>query len=506
LGKRIPLKMAPGLYKAGTVYQSKGRWYDANLIRFIAGTVRPVGGWRRMVSHTSAAIAALTGTPRGAVAWRTDSGGRYLAVGTLEKLYVIAGGILTDITPLAFTAGRENTTIPQQGGLSSRSSKYGEGLYGTGRYGEGSSVGTRNEADNWSLDNFGDYLVGVSTSDRKLYYWDANLANDAVVPANAPATVQAVVVTPERFLFALGANGNRRKVQWPSRETLTEWTPAITNTAGGYELPTEGVILCGYKTRRETLIFTDVDLWTATYVGGDFIYRFDQAGKQCGLLAPRAIASFDTEAMWMGPESFYRYDGYVKAVPCDVHDHVFSDMNKLQAAKIWAVTNSQFGEITWYYPSARSEECDRYVTYNYRENHWTVGELARTAGVDAGALSHQTLITPDGLIYEHEVGNDYEGAEPYLEGGPVELGDGDRTMDVVAIIPDEKRLGDVNVTFFSSLENMEEETQEDTITLDAGYVEARFPARQVRMRLTQARDVSWRVGVMHLEVVPQGAR
>ena len=38
-----------GVYRNGTEYQSKGRWYDGNLTRFLDGTIRPVGGWRSPV-------------------------------------------------------------------------------------------------------------------------------------------------------------------------------------------------------------------------------------------------------------------------------------------------------------------------------------------------------------------------------------------------------------------------------------------------------------------------
>ena len=113
--KRLPLQFAPGLYRAGTVYQSQGRWYNANLVRFVADNKRPVGGWRRMVDHTGANLAALAGVPRGAHAWTTDDGGRYAAFATTEKLYINAGGVLTDITPVGFTVGRTKTTIPQPG-------------------------------------------------------------------------------------------------------------------------------------------------------------------------------------------------------------------------------------------------------------------------------------------------------------------------------------------------------------------------------------------------------
>lgn len=586
--KRIPLKLPPGLLKVGTVYESAGRWYDGNLVRFIAGTKQPIGGWRRMVDDSGVPITLLSGTPRGALAWRTDGGALNFAVGTTEKLYVVAGGTLRDITPAGFTQGRQNTTIPQAG-VGTPSSEYGDGFYGTGNYGEGPLTATANRADVWQFDSFGDYLAAVCSSDSKLYVWTGNYAVLPTVPAGAPTTARGVVVTPERFLVALGAGGNRRLVQWPSQESITDWTPTADNTAGSFPLSTDGEIVCGVRTRRETLIFTDVDFWTMTYVGSDFVYRFDQAGKQCGIISPRAFAQFGTNCMWMGSDRFYLYDGFVKDIPCDVHDYVFTDFNRTQAHKVWAQTIAQYGEVWFYYPSAGSEEIDRYVCYNHVEGHWTCGDLTRAAGSDAGVVRYPTKVEPvivttgpiamhtaltdggqfirddagsfitdgflpgmkfnttgfttggnnvtdktivsvtsdtiqtsgglsapdtgagrtlyayAGRIHEHEFGTDRGDEVPYLESGPVELGDGDVTYDILNLVPDEKALGDAELMLYGQYEPMGEETEYGPFTLSE-LTDVRMSARQVRVRLRQARETNWRLGTIRLLVEPAGER
>jgi hypothetical protein len=63
----------------------------------------------------------------------------------------------------------------------------------------------------------------------------------------------------------------------------------------------------------------------------------------------------------MGREEFYVYNGQVQKLPCSVRSYVFNDFNETQAEKVTAGVNSSFSEIWWLYPSANSDDIDRYV-------------------------------------------------------------------------------------------------------------------------------------------------
>src|SRR4051812_8012130 len=43
----LPLDIPPGVYRQGTEYSSRGRWYDAYLVRWYDNALGPVGGWRK---------------------------------------------------------------------------------------------------------------------------------------------------------------------------------------------------------------------------------------------------------------------------------------------------------------------------------------------------------------------------------------------------------------------------------------------------------------------------
>jgi hypothetical protein len=490
----IPLKIPPGVYRNGTEYQSAGRWFDANLVRWYENTLRPIGGWRKRSSSQ------LTGKCRGLLTWRDNDADRWIAAGTHSKLFIMnAAGTLKDITPTSFTVGIADAAV---------NTGYGSNLYGYYAYGVARpDTGSVTPATTWSLDTFGEYLIACSSADGKIYEWQLDFATPtiAAVITNAPTGCAAILSTAERFIFALGASGNPRLVKWCDQESDTVWTAAATNQAGDFELQTVGALKAGKKVRGINLLFTDVDVHTATYVGLPYVYSFEKAASGCGLIASQAVAAIDTAALWMSTSGFWTFDGYVKPLPCDVSDYVFQNLNYNQASKVYAVHNSKYGEVWWFYPSNASNEVDSYVTYNYRENHWNIGSLSRTAGVDRGVYLQPLMVSADGYIYEHEVGYDYDSGSVYAESGPYEIGSGENIMSVRQVIPDEQTLGEVQISFKSRLYPMATETTHGPYPA-AQPTDVRFSGRQVKIRYTGAVLEDWRVGVNRFDVVAMGKR
>ena len=490
----VPIKIPAGVYRNGTEYQSAGRWYDSNLVRWFENTLRPWGGWRKR------STSQMTGVSRGMLTWRTNSDERYIAAGTPTKLYAMSeGGVLKDITPTTFTSGITDATLK---------TGYGYGTYGSSAYGVARpDLGAIIPATTWSMDSWGEYLVACSSADGQLLEWQLGFTTPtkAVAITNAPTSCEAVMTTAERFVFGLGASGNPRKVSWCDQENNTVWTPSATNQAGDFEINSVGSIKCGKRVRGINLIFTDVDVHVATYIGLPYVYSFEKAGSGCGVISSQAVAAIDTAAIWMSKSGFWVYDGYVKPLVSDVGDYIFQNINYNQSSKVYAVHNSKYGEIIWFYPSSASNENDSYVVYNYREGHWAIGSLARTAGTDRGVFTNPLMISSDGYIYEHEVGFTYDGSTPYAESGPYEIGNGDNIMSVRRVIPDEQTLGEVVVSFKTRMYPMATETTYGPYTASQP-TDVRFAARQVKVRYTGNVLDDWRVGVNRFDVVAMGKR
>ena len=483
----IKLEIPPGLYKNGTEYQAAGRWTDANLVRWFENTLRPIGGWQTISS------AQFNDVARGMHGYFDNTNNRRVIVGTTSNLYVYAEGTSqSNITPSGIVTGR-NDAASQIG--------YGAQLYGEPAYGVARPDNEQYDpVTTWTIDNFGEDAVCSATTDGKIYIWENNPSAIATVLTNAPTSNQGVLVTDERFVMCLGAGGNPRKVQWSSQEAATVWTPASTNSAGSLEVASDGKIRAGIVVRGQVLILTDTSAHALSFVGTPFYYVQETAGSNCGIISAKAVAVTGTAAFWMGEKSFFRYDGgYTVPIRSDVSDFVFNRINQTQRSKIWAVINGQYNECWWFYPSTASTEIDSYVAYNFADDTWTVGTLARTAGIDAGIFIDPIWASTDRYLYEHESGFAYDSATPFAESGAIEIGVGERLTDVTELIPDESNLGDTSVIFKTRNFPTATETTSSSISM-ANPTSVRLTARQVRIRVSGNTAADWRYGNLRLNV------
>ena len=478
----VSVSLPPGMLRTGTLYDSRGRWYDGNLVRWVDEKgPQPVGGFSLL---TGAGSAAVGGAVRGMLAWRRNNGTVYVALGTRNALKVYSAGTLSDIGPGDLVAGATNAS---------------------------GSYYSRVEANTWQMDAYGEDLVACSYADGRILYWDssAGVGTDAAALAGAPTSCKGVLVTPERFVVALAASGDGRLVKWSDQENATSWTPATTNQAGDFTLATKGQIQAGRAAREGALIWTDVDLWTMSYIGGDLVYGFRKVGDECGAIGRRAMGFANGVAYWWGARGFFAYDGFVRPLPCAVGDFVLNRLSREQASKVACVPNTDFNEVTWHYPSGGGDN-DSYVTYNYALGQWYTGAISRSDGIDRQFLEYPLASDTSGAIFEHEKGTTHQneaGATaytPYVETGPLDLQNGDGVVMVRQMFPDEETLGEVDVRVLTRMHPTGSETTNGPYTL-TNPTDIRATGRYVRLRFTQATG-GFRVGTFQLDLVPAGRR
>jgi hypothetical protein len=242
-------------------------------------------------------------------------------------------------------------------------------------------------------------------------------------------------------------------------------------------------------------------------VASTFYWRYDIISSQSSILSSQCVIEYDGIYYWIGVDRFLLYNGTVKEIPNSMNQNYFFDnLNYAQSQKVWATKVPRFGEVWWFYPSANSNENDSYVAWDYVENHWTIGTLARTCGTDRSVFRNPIMVGTNGYIYDHEVGLNYDSSLPYAESGPVQIGNGDNIMYVNELIPDERNQGGVVATFKTRYYPNAEETSYGPYTL-ANPTSVRFNGRQVKMRVTTTSPpTDWRVGTQRLNAIAGGRR
>lgn len=196
--------------------------------------------------------------------------------------------------------------------------------------------------------------------------------------------IQVLMSDVARHVICLGATGvnstqiDPLNVRWSSSETVATWQALSTNSAGGQKLSSGSEIIAGMATRQEILIWTDAGIVSMRYVGSPFYFSFTEVARGLSIISPNAAVNADGTIYFMDRGAFYRYSGSVQKIPCPILTTVFDDFDTDQTFKVVAGSNSDFSEVIWFYPSASGDGSnDKYVIFNYEENAWYAGSLAR---------------------------------------------------------------------------------------------------------------------------------
>jgi hypothetical protein len=225
-----------------------------------------------------------------------------------------------------------------------------------------------------------------------------------------------LVSDASRFVFAFGTNDygsvvqNPMLIRWSDQESVTTWTPAATNQAGSLLLSHGSQIITAMQARQEILVWTDSTLYSLQYSGPPAVWGSQLVGDNISIVSENATALASGVVYWMGVDKFYKYSGTVQTLRCDLRQYVYSDINLAQKAQFLASTNEGFNEVWFFYCSANSTAIDKYVVYNYSEDIWYYGLMARTAWLDSGLRDYPLAATyqPNntGNILNHEYGVD----------------------------------------------------------------------------------------------------
>lgn len=479
--------------------------------------------------YTVIAKSPITGLPVTSNASDTGTGG-----GSVIGSYEIATG--NDITTYGYG--------------------WGAGAWGSSPWGLGASTPVELPQRDWWFDQFDNNLV-MNYRNGPIYYWvrgaqadiDTKLATRAVLLSSVAGAqsvpvqaMQILVSQNDKHLLAFGcvpygstdpADFDPLLIRWASQNAPEFWTPGNTVTvpstgalsSAGFARVSRGSrIVRALATRQTILVWTESNLYTFQYTGTNLVFQLQEQADNISIIGPRAVTSANNVTYWMGHDKFYVFAGSVETLKCTLRNHVFNDINYNQVDQIICGTNEGYHEIWWFYPSANSETVDKYVVYNYLEQIWYYGTLARTAWLDSPLREYPQAMGYDGILYDHERGVDANNTpmEAYIQSSDFDLDDGYQYMLTRRIIPDINFNGSTasapEVAFRIKPRNFPGATYqsdsfdtqnvvETSVNVFTDQVFVRARARQIAFRVdSTALGVTWQLGSPRLDARADGRR
>jgi hypothetical protein len=457
-------------------------------------------------------------------------------VGTNATSSATGGGVVTAVYQI-------NTDVP----FSVPITGWGASGWGSGPWGEGETSESRIRL--WSQGNFGEDLI-FGPRGGGIYYWDATsgltsrgVALSSLGGASDVPTSQRVIEVSDinRFVFAFGSNDfgtsvvNPMLVRWSDQGSAVDWTPSVTSQAGFLTLSRGSEIIAAKQSRQEVLVWTDAALYALQYVGAPVVWSAQLVGENTSIASQNAVGYANGVAYWMGKDKFYKYDGRVQPLRCDLRKFVFGDFNTQQYDQVTAGTNEAFNEVWWFYCSASSDQNNRYVVYNYLEDVWYYGNLGRTAWLDSGLRDYPLAATYSNNLVNHEQGVDDGQTDvpipiaAYVTSAEFDIEDGHQFSFISRVLPDIRFDGSTATTPSATLTLLPLTNSGSgydnplstggnsggTITRSAvlpveqytGQIDTRIRGRQMSIKLgSTGAGVTWQLGALRIDMRPDGRR
>jgi hypothetical protein len=298
-------------------------------------------------------------------------------------------------------------------------------------------------------------------------------------------------------------------------------------------------IVTAVQSRQEIVIFTDSSLYSLQYVGPPFVWTAQLIADNVSIVGPNAAVIASGAVSWMAVDKFYKYDGRVQTLNCDLRRYVFNDFNTLQAQQVYCSTNEGFNEVWWFYCSANANFSDRYVVYNYVENNWYYGTMGRSAWLDSGLLPLPVAATYDSELVQHEDGVDafvlgnITALPAYISSSEFDIGDGHNFGFVWRVLPDLTFSGssttagqsgsqipmpNVTMTLYpmqnsgsgvgkTVTDNVTKKSEYNITEEFTGQVYTRVRGRQMIFQMSSTDlGTTWQLGAPRIDIRPDGRR
>lgn len=473
-----------GFSRDGTILD-RSSFVDGQWVRFQRGRPRKMGGYKEVATNLDDIVRGSFGFSKGSIEYLYGFGSDH--------------AWLSSTTPDGATSVAALSSLPSlpPGDLYTFQT---DSIFDINGSGESKLIvhPAQNLADIADETNTSIYQVVLGTTPAVYTPLDDGTGN--------PIQVSGGIVVLQPFVFAYGNNGLIKNC---NRNNPNDWIISPGNDANEVNVAgtkiVKGLPLRAGSNSPSGLFWSLDSLIRVSRVGGEF--RYDPLSSQTTILAPNSAIEYDGVYFWVGTDRFLMFNGTVQEIPNTQNlNWFFDNLNYQHRAKIWALKNTRFGEIWWFFPFGEAEECTHAIIYNIRENVWYDVELARSAGSPTKVFRFPVMygneLNVNGRysVFVHEfmkdavINNQQIALPSFFEtsdfgfptgGATQEQPSGvDRWTRVTKIEPDFIQSGDMSVQVVGETYAAEETVVSDPFLFSptTGKIDLREQRRQIRLR------------------------
>lgn len=160
-----------------------------------------------------------------------------------------------------------------------------------------------------------------------------------------------------------------------------------TLDAGEYDLPGDDEIVDGGALGDRFMIYKQRSTYAMTYIGGQYIFRFDQVFKEHGALAVNCWAEVNGTHIVLTATDVIRHNGTgepVSILDGKMRRWLFQNIDRDYVQRCFLTTQPYFNEVWICFPSQGAVVCDTAICWNWKTGLCAIRELPNISFATTG--------------------------------------------------------------------------------------------------------------------------
>lgn len=251
----------------------------------------------------------------------------------------------------------------------------------------------------------------ISNGVDEIFYWDGDistpnhpvalLGGDGYQTSTYHIAKQVMYFKNSLILIGTTEDGNAqpKRLRWSATGLIDEHDFTTTNAGFADILDTPGDIVWSALIGDQIALYKQDAIVMMQHTGGATLFDFNTAVRGTGLIGAGALVVMEDRHIFIGKDGLHIYRGgsFVEDTGREIWDEFFTDLDIDNADNIRNAIDREKEQVTFYWPSktAASTNADRSITYDWKENYWTIDSHQRNVTATGAAALVTTYLWSD---------------------------------------------------------------------------------------------------------------